>query len=196
MYNKMKKIIAILIVISTLFAFASCGASTVEDKYARTVKIVIDVKDYGKMTLELYPDLAPITVENFLSYVDEGFYTGLTFHRVMQGFMIQGGAGHGGEHAPIKGEFKSNGVENDLSHKYGVISMARTTVKDSATSQFFICNADASRSLDGNYAAFGKLIDGSDVLDKISAVEVEMNIYGEVSQPVETIVINSITRAE
>lgn len=214
----MKKIIAFILAAIMLLSFASCdpievnpgantsnketeapstpGGPTVDDPYANTVKIKIDVKDFGVMTLELYPDLAPITVENFLSYVDENYYEGLTFHRIMKGFMIQGGDGHGGEHASIKGEFSANGYENGLSHTYGVISMARTSVMDSATSQFFICNADASASLDGKYAAFGRLIDGSEVLDAISNVEVEYNQYGEMSSPVETVTINSITRAD
>ena len=213
----MKRFLAIILVAVMLLAFASCDpielnpdankpadteAQTemdgpqVDDPYANKVNIKIDVKDFGTMTLELYPDLAPITVENFLSYVDEGYYSGLTFHRVMKGFMIQGGDGHGGEHAAIKGEFKENGYNNPLSHQKGVISMARTTEPDSATSQFFICNADASASLDGKYAAFGKLIDGEDVLDAISDVEVEANEWSEMSKPVETITINSITRAD
>ena len=214
----MKKIIAFILVAVMLLAFASCDpieinpdankpadteapAGTdgpkVDDPYANTVKIKIDVKDFGAMTLELYPDLAPITVENFLSYVDENYFEGLEFHRIMKGFMIQGGDGHGGEHAAIKGEFKENGYNNPLSHQKGVISMARTSQSmDSATSQFFICNADASYSLDGKYAAFGKLIEGEDVLDAISDVEVTVNEWGEQSKPVNQVIINSITRAD
>ena len=215
----MKKILAIILVAVMLLAFASCDpieinpdankpadteapAGTdgpkVDDPYANTVKIKIDVKNFGVMTFELYPDLAPITVENFLSYIDEGYFNGLTFHRIYKGFMIQGGDGHGGEHAAIKGEFKENGYNNPLSHQKGVISMARTTEPDSATSQFFICNADASLSLDGKYAAFGKLIDGEDVLDAISDVEVVANeaMRGEMSKPVDPPVITSITRAD
>jgi len=214
----MKKIIAFILVAVMLLAFASCdpieinpGANKpadteapagtdgpkVDDPYANTVKIKIDVKDFGVMTLELYPDLAPITVENFLSYVDENYFEGLEFHRIMKGFMIQGGDGHGGEHAAIKGEFKENGYNNPLSHQKGVISMARTSQSmDSATSQFFICNADASYSLDGKYAAFGKLIEGEDVLDAISDVEVTVNEWGEQSKPVNPVIIDSITRAD
>ena len=214
----MKKIIAFILVAVMLLAFASCDpieinpdankpadteapAGTdgpkVDDPYANTVKIKIDVKDFGAMTLELYPDLAPITVENFLSYVDENYFEGLEFHRIMKGFMIQGGDGHGGEHAAIKGEFKENGYNNPLSHQKGVISMARTSQSmASATSQFFICNADASYSLDGKYAAFGKLIEGEDVLDAISDVEVTVNEWGEQSKPVNPVIIDSITRAD
>ena len=175
---------------------AEMDGPKVDDPYANKVNIKIDVKDFGVMTLELYPDLAPTTVDNFLSYVDEGYYDGLTFHRIMKGFMIQGGDGHGGEHDAIKGEFSENGYNNPLSHQKGVISMARTTEPNSATSQFFICNDDASYSLDGKYAAFGKLIDGEDVLDALSDVEVVADSRGEVSQPVEPPVINSITRAD
>ena len=119
------------------------------------------------MDIELYDDVAPISVKNFLKLVDEGFYAGIVFHRIIKGFMAQAGGyiveGNNIDEAKecdtIKGEFKSNGVENNLKHKKGVISMARTSVKDSASSQFFICTADAPH-LDGEYAAFGKVIDG------------------------------------
>ena len=200
--KKMKKIISILLAIIMMALMVSCSAGKKGDSEKESdsntdpVKIKIEVEDFGTMTLELYPDVAPLTVENFLSYVDEGYYNGLTFHRIYKGFMIQGGDGHGGEHAAIKGEFSENGVKNDLSHTYGVISMARTTVMDSATSQFFICNADASASLDGKYAAFGKLIEGSDVLDAISDVEVDYNEWGEKTAPVTPVIIKSITRAD
>ena len=120
------------------------------------------------MDIELYDDVAPISVKNLLKLVDEGFYTGIVFHRIIKGFMAQAGGyvveGNNIDEAKecdtIKGEFKSNGVENNLKHKKGVISMARTSVKDSASSQFFICTADAPH-LDGEYAAFGKVIDGA-----------------------------------
>ena len=207
----MKKITAILLVIAALAFLAACEPIDVnpgktaknnetakvplEELTSEKVGIVIEVKDFGKMKLELYPKLAPITVENFLSYVDSGYYEGVTFHRIMKGFMIQGGAG-GATNAAIKGEFSENGVYNPLSHQYGVISMARTTVKDSATSQFFICNADASASLDGKYAAFGKLVEGSDVLDAISSVEVTASERGEMSVPVTPVIIEKIYRAE
>lgn len=199
----MKRIIAIFLALITVFALASCSAGE-KDKETETdpVKIKIEVRDFGTMTLELYPDVAPITVENFLAYVDKGFYDGLTFHRIRKNFMIQGGDPEGngtgqGDLPAIKGEFSENGVKNDLSHTYGVISMARTKVMDSATCQFFICNADASASLDGKYAAFGKLIDGSDVLDAISNVEVTLNAFGtEYSVPTTPVVIERIYRAE
>ena len=194
----MKRIAYIILAVIMMFSMFSCGTAKETQISSDPVKIKIDVKDFGVMTFELYPGVAPITVENFLSYVDEGYYNGLEFHRIMKDFMIQGGDGHGGEHAAIKGEFSSNGVTNTISHTYGVISMARTQVKDSATSQFFICNATNANTtaLDGNYAAFGKLIDGSDVLDAISDVEVTYNEYREMSAPVTSVIINSITRAD
>ena len=136
------------------------------------VNIEIDVKDYGKILLELDADTAPITVTNFVDLVNNKFYDGLTFHRIMKGFMIQGGDpehnGSGGSKKTIKGEFKSNGVENNISHVRGVISMARSSNSyDSASSQFFIVHED-STFLDGNYAAFGHVIEGMDVVDKIA----------------------------
>ncbi|MBQ7670875.1 MAG: peptidylprolyl isomerase [Clostridia bacterium] len=155
--------------------------------------VKIEVEGFGTMTLELYPEQAPITVKNFLDYVNDGFYDGLTFHRIYRGFMIQGGDPTGtgmgdGKLGKIKGEFKSNGVNNTVSHERGVISMARTNVKDSATSQFFICHADA-KFLDGDYAAFGKLTDGYDVLDAIADVPVVYGRSGERTTPVTPVVI-------
>ena len=131
----------------------------------------IVIAEYGKLELELDADIAPITVTNFVNLAKKGFYNGLTFHRIMSGFMIQGGDpngdGTGGSEETIKGEFKSNGVENTMSHKRGVMSMARTqNDPDSASSQFFIVQAD-SDFLDGDYAAFGKVTAGMDIVDKI-----------------------------
>ena len=128
------------------------------------------MKDYGTIEVELDGDTAPITVANFIKLVNEKFYDGLTFHRIMSGFMIQGGDplgnGTGGSDETIKGEFSSNGVENNISHKRGVISMARSSDPDSASSQFFIMHQD-STYLDGEYAAFGKVTKGMKVVDKI-----------------------------
>ena len=136
-------------------------------------KVTITMKDGGVMSGELYPDIAPITVENFKKLADEKFYDGLTFHRIIKGFMIQGGdpegTGMGGPGYTIKGEFASNGVQNDLKHTRGVLSMARTMDPDSAGSQFFIMHQDAPH-LDGEYAAFGKVIEGMDVVDAIAGV--------------------------
>lgn len=162
------------------------------------VTVVMEVQDYGKVTMELYADLAPITVENFLDYVKEGFYDGLTFHRVMKNFMIQGGDPNGNgktdDSLPtIKGEFTKNGFTNNLSFDRGVIGMARTGASNnSASSQFFIIH-QASTHLDGHYAAFGKVIDGMDVIDAIAEIEVlENEESGEYSVPVEKIYIEKM----
>ena len=132
----------------------------------------IVIKDFGTVKVELDGDTAPITVQNFMDLANEGFYDGLTFHRIMEGFMIQGGDpngdGTGGSEKTIKGEFSANGVNNDISHKKGVISMARAQDPDSASSQFFIVQED-SEFLDGQYAAFGHVISGMDVVDRIAA---------------------------
>ena len=134
-----------------------------------TNTVEIKVKDYGTIVVDLYGNLAPITVKNFLKLVNEKFYDGLTFHRIISGFMIQGGAPKSGssEVETIKGEFAANGIENNLEHKRGVISMARTNVPDSASSQFFIMHADYP-SLNGQYASFGMVRSGLDVVDKIA----------------------------
>lgn len=132
---------------------------------------IIEMENGKKMAIELYPEKAPITVENFEKLANSGFYDGLIFHRVIEGFMIQGGdpegTGCGGPGYSIKGEFSSNGIKNDLKHTRGVISMARSMMPDSAGSQFFIMHNDAPH-LDGQYAAFGKMTDGFDVLDEIA----------------------------
>lgn len=137
------------------------------------MKAIITMENGKTMTIELYPEKAPITVDNFVKLVKEGFYDGLIFHRVIPGFMIQGGdpegTGMGGPGHTIKGEFRANGVNNDLKHTRGVISMARTMAPNSAGSQFFIMHADAPH-LDGQYAAFGKMTDGFDALDEIASV--------------------------
>ena len=134
-------------------------------------KVNIEMKNGGKIVVELYPDIAPKTVENFVDLVGKGFYDGLVFHRVIRGFMIQGGcpdgSGMGGPGHNIVGEFASNGHKNDLAHTKGVISMARSNNPNSAGSQFFIMHED-SPHLDGSYAAFGRVIEGQDVVDKIA----------------------------
>ena len=136
--------------------------------------VVIEMENGGKIELELYPEFAPETVKNFESLVNSGFYDGLTFHRVIPGFMIQGGdplgTGYGGSEKQIKGEFASNGwTRNTLKHERGVISMARSMMPNSASSQFFIMHRNAPH-LDGNYAAFGKVVSGMDVVDEIASV--------------------------
>lgn len=136
-------------------------------------KAVITMENGGEIELELYPETAPITVKNFEDLVEKKFYDGLIFHRVIKGFMIQGGCpegtGRGGPGYLIKGEFAANGVKNDLKHTRGVISMARSMMPDSAGSQFFIMHADAPH-LDGQYAAFGKVVKGMEVVDEIASV--------------------------
>lgn len=156
--------------------------------------VAIDVQDYGTISLELDADTAPISVTNFINLANEGFYDGLTFHRIISGFMIQGGDpngnGTGGSEKTIKGEFSANGVENDISHVRGVISMARANDPDSGSSQFFIVHED-STFLDGQYAAFGHVTDGMDVVDDIcEAVPVQDNngTVAAADQPVITAV--------
>lgn len=154
--------------------------------------VVIEMANGKKMKLELYPEIAPITVENFENLVKQGFYDGLIFHRVIPGFMIQGGdpegTGMGGPCHHIKGEFASNGIKNDLKHTRGVISMARSMMKDSAGSQFFIMHADAPH-LDGEYAAFGKVVEGLDVIDEIASVPTDFRDKPTVDQVMKKVYI-------
>lgn len=158
-----------------------------------TVNIVIDT-NMGEIKAELYPDVAPITVKNFIDLIKKGFYNGLTFHRVIEGFMIQGGCpkgnGTGGPGYCIKGEFRANGVKNDLKHERGVLSMARAMDPDSAGSQFFIMH-ETSPHLDGQYAAFGKVTDGMNVVDRIASVRTDFN-----DRPLEKVVINEMRVSE
>ena len=153
--------------------------------------VTITMEDGGVMKVELYPDKAPNTVNNFLSLAGKGFYDGLIFHRVISGFMIQGGdpegTGMGGPGYSIKGEFRKNGVQNDLKHKRGVISMARAMNPNSAGSQFFIMHKDGF-FLDGEYAAFGMLTEGEDVLDKIAGTPTDYS-----DRPYEEQKIKSMT---
>lgn len=154
----------------------------------------ITMEDGKVMKIELYPDDAPVTVENFINLASEGFYDGLTFHRVIEGFMAQGG-----EHPQeatmdimtIEGEFASNGfTQNTLKHERGVISMARTSEPNSASTQFFICY-DTAAHLDGDYAAFGKVIEGMEVIDGFLKIERTMGFDGQLSSPVEPITIKT-----
>jgi peptidyl-prolyl cis-trans isomerase B (cyclophilin B) len=153
-------------------------------------KIRITMEDGGTIDIRLDPEAAPITVENFVKLADKGFYDGLTFHRIIPGFMIQGGdplgTGTGGSGDNIKGEFAQNGVDNPIRHERGVISMARSQFPDSASSQFFITNADAT-FLDGQYAAFGTVTAGMETVDKISGVKT-----GAQDKPLEDVVIRSV----
>ena len=162
-------------------------------------KILITVREFGTMTAELYPDKAPKTVENFLSLVDAGFFSGMIFHRVIKGFMIQGGGyDESFDHkdaASIPGEFRANGfLQNDLHHAPGVLSMARTQDPNSGSSQFFIMHKDAGY-LDAQYAGFGQVIEGMDVVDRIASVPTgRMGWFDDV--PKTPVVIDSIVRVE
>jgi len=152
-------------------AIVTMKTVTVDKTDAQKPIVTIEMESGGIIKAELYPDVAPITVENFISLIEKGFYNGLTFHRNIPGFVIQGGCpqgtGTGGPGYTIKGEFSSNGVENNLKHTRGVLSMARAMDPDSAGSQFFIMHADAPH-LDGDYAAFGMVTEGMDYVDSIA----------------------------
>lgn len=202
----MKRIITLL----SIILLSGCGLNykiegniivIEESKYIESEEITnlikIDIKNKGIMIAELYPNIAPITVENFQKLISEGFYDGLTFHRVIKDFMIQTGdpsaTGIGGSDENIKGEFLLNGVNNDLSHTRGVLSMARRGANpdteetmNSASSQFFIVHKD-STYLDGNYAAFGKVIKGLEIIDKIATVPVNT-----ADKPINDQIISSI----
>lgn len=158
------------------------------------MKATIKMENGGVMVLELYPEKAPITVENFKALADKGFYNGLIFHRVIAGFMIQGGCpegtGMGGPGYTIKGEFEANGVKNDIKHKRGVISMARTNMPNSAGSQFFIMHDDAPY-LDGQYAAFGMMTEGFDVLDEIAGVATDFSDRPRFDMKIESVAVEA-----
>ena len=193
----MKKALQLIL---ALFMLLPCLVSCTDEIDKLPNVVVIDVKDYGKITVELYPDIAPITVKNFKKLVNEKFYDGLIFHRIIEDFMIQGGCPYGngtggytdenGNKTTIKGEFSENGFKNTLAHTRGVISMARSNNPNSASSQFFICQASAAH-LNGKYDAFGKVTEGMDVVDAIAAVDTNSN-----DKPLTDVVITSITFAE
>jgi len=153
---------------------------------------IIEMENGGTMKGELYPDIAPKTVDNFIKLAEDGFYDGLTFHRVIPGFMIQGGCpkgdGTGGPGWTIKGEFSDNGVDNDIAHERGVLSMARSMSPNSAGSQFFIMVADAPH-LDGQYAAFGKVTEGMETADEIVSVKTGFGDKPKKPQKIKTITI-------
>ena len=198
----MKKILCIILSLVLLIgALASCGKGKNEENNALSIPnttitdevtdyVVMDIKDFGPIVIHLLPDVAPETVANFKKLVSEGFYDGLTFHRVISEFMIQGGDpqgnGYGGSNQTIKGEFAANGFENNLKHERGVISMARSDDPDSASSQFFIMHK-TSPHLDGYYAAFGYVTYGMDVVDAIAAVKTDYY-----AKPLTPVVINSV----
>lgn len=193
-------IIIVVVIIILLIVFLSVsksgrttnkGGTNLSGKH----HIVIDIKNYGQIEAELDADVAPITVTNFITLAESGFYDGLTFHRIMEGFMMQGGDpngdGTGGSKNTIKGEFSSNGVDNNISHVRGTLSMARSSSKNSASSQFFIVHQD-STSLDGDYAAFGHVTSGMDVVDKICETAKPTDNNGTIPRD-EQPVINSIS---
>ena len=156
--------------------------------------VTITMENGGTMKAELYPDVAPISVNNFISLINKGFYDGLIFHRVIPGFMIQGGCplgeGYGGPGYGIKGEFRQNGVENNLKHSRGVLSMARSASPDSAGSQFFLMHEDAPH-LDGQYAAFGKVIEGLDVVDAIAGTATDMGDHPVDKQRMKSVTVET-----
>lgn len=169
-------------------AFTACADNNAAENNSKTESSSVskEAETLGSFTITLYADKAPITCENFENLVKDGFYDGLTFHRVVDDFMAQGGDpngdGTGGASDKIKGEFSANGVENDLSHTRGIVSMARSNDPDSASSQFFICYGDCT-FLDGNYAAFGEVTEGMEVVDSFLDVERTLNMNGEIAVP-------------
>ena len=190
-----KRACVILTVLLMMVALGACGNSNGLDRKA-TYTAVIDISGYGTVTVRLDQKAAPITCANFVSLAESGFYDGLTFHRIMEGFMIQGGDpsgnGSGGSGTTIKGEFSANGVKNSLSHTRGAISMARNNLSyDSASSQFFIVQKDAL-FLDGQYAAFGYVTDGMEVVDAIAADAEPTDSNGTIP-PDQQPVITSVT---
>lgn len=195
----MKKTTAFLL--AALLALSLCAPALSEGTGGDARFIRIAVKDYGNMYAALYPDIAPVTVENFLALVNRQFYDGLTFHRIISGFMIQGGDprgnGTGGSEQRIKGEFSENGVDNPLKHERGVISMARSQDMDSASSQFFIMH-QTKPHLDGRYAAFGRVLSGLWIVDRICQVTQTQNANGAVARENQPVIesIREATREE
>lgn len=170
--------------------------SSSKPKNSKDPIVTIEMEDGAKITVELYPDVAPNTVKNFIALTEKKFYDGVIFHRVIPGFMIQGGdpegTGMGGPGYSIKGEFKANGVTNDLKHERGVISMGRTPSFDTAGSQFFIMVAATYPSLDGQYAAFGKVLTGMDEVDKIVNVKADSSNKPQTEQKMKNVKVDTI----
>lgn len=188
MLLRIPSVLLILVLALGAVSFTGCGR---KDNELPIVTMTIEGK--GDIVIELYPDKAPQTVANFVSLVEEGFYDGLTFHRIIPGFMIQGGdpegTGMGGPGYSIRGEFAANGfTQNDLMHERGIISMARSQHPDSAGSQFFIMH-EASPHLDGAYAAFGKAIEGMDIVDAIAQTPTDRNDYPKEPQVIEKVTV-------
>ena len=200
---KKKHLLLSILLLCLLFSITACGkqgsdnASSDDNKNLLSGKhhIAIEVSNYGTIEVELDADAAPITVTNFVNLANSGFYNGLTFHRVIDGFMIQGGDpkgdGTGGSSETIKGEFSRNGIENNISHIRGTISMARSSANNSASSQFFIMQKDTP-SLDGQYAAFGTIISGMDIVDKICKDCTDTNQNGVITDKSKQTVISTV----
>ncbi len=200
---KKKHLLLSILLLCLLFSITACGkqgsdnASSDDNKNLLSGKhhIAIEVSNYGTIEVELDADAAPITVTNFVNLANSGFYNGLTFHRVIDGFMIQGGDpkgdGTGGSSETIKGEFSRNGIENNISHIRGTISMARSSANNSASSQFFIMQKDTP-SLDGQYAAFGTVTSGMDIVDKICKDCTDTNQNGVITDKSKQPVISTI----
>lgn len=190
--KNIKKIMAAAVA-TTMLVLTGCGSTEKESTVEKTTEAV---KQSGNtIVLTLHTDQAPITCQNFQELVESGFYDGLTFHRVVDDFMAQGGdpqgTGMGGSDKTIKGEFKNNGVNNELSHQRGVVSMARSQDPDSASSQFFICYGDCS-FLDGDYAAFANVTEGMEVVDDFTKVKRSANSMGEEAVPETPIVMEKV----
>ena len=193
MTNKQKKGLFASILASALALVGCSSESNMEETRTPPKELpvaIMVVKDFGKVEIELYPHIAPNTVNNFISLANSGFYDGLTFHRVIKDFMVQGGdpegSGMGGPGYKINGEFSKNKFQNDLKHTEGIISMARSQNKNSAGSQFFIVTKNASH-LDGKYASFGKVINGMDIVHDIENIKTGAN-----NKPINDIIIESI----
>ena len=188
------RLACLLLLVTLLISLCSCGLRPNEEN-----RVTIKVKGFGRIVIELNPEAAPITVENFKKLVKEDFYNGLTFHRIADltyngGYIVQGGDpkgdGSGGSDTEIKGEFKNNGVDNPLKHIRGTVSMARSTEKDSASSQFFICT-DTLTHLDDNYAAFGMVVKGMDVVDKIANTRTDYNDRPRIPQVMKKVTVET-----
>lgn len=197
MKKMLNRSLIFILALAMLTALSACGNDKAQTTQSKRDKVKVEMQGGGSFVIELYPEYAPETVANFKSLVSDGFYDGLTFHRIVDGFMAQGGdpegTGMGSSEKTIKGEFAANGFKkNTLSHTRGVISMARSNNFDSASSQFFICYDDAS-FLDGQYAAFGKVVEGMDVVDGFLKVERTANSMGEKATPVTPVVMEKVT---
>lgn len=190
--------IVVLLTAAALVAVPASHVYAAEEAEVRNPLVTMDLGEIGVIKVELFPDVAPNTVNNFISLVQAGFYDGVIFHRVIPGFMIQGGdptgTGMGGPGYSIRGEFSQNGFENSLKHERGVISMARTSVPDSAGSQFFIMVADHPH-LDGSYAAFGRVVEGMEVADRIASVQRDRMDRPFEDQRIEKIIVDTFGTA-